>query len=80
MFGGAAIGGGIGAIVAVSSALIVGGEMAASTAPLGLALTGAIVGTLLGGFTGWGIPRDQEADVMRMLAGRRGSSLLCRVV
>lgn len=72
MFWGAAIGGGIGAIVAVSSALTVGGEFVASAATLGLAVTGAIVGTLLGGLTGWGIPRDQEADVMRLLAGRKG--------
>ncbi|MCC9606258.1 hypothetical protein LOC68_18775 [Blastopirellula sp. JC732] len=72
MLWGAAIGGAFGVLGAILAAYTMGSELAFSGAPVVIAFTCAIVGALIGGFSGWGIPRDQEADVVKLLAGRKG--------
>lgn len=69
---GAALGGLFGAVASVFTVFAFSGELVASIAPLGIAVTGAIVGALLGAMSGWGIPRNQEAEIMSLLAGRQG--------
>ncbi|EAQ80517.1 hypothetical protein [Blastopirellula marina] len=69
---GAALGGMLGAVGSFFAMFALGGELAASSAPLGIAVTGAIVGALIGAMSGWGRPRDQEAEIMALLAGRQG--------
>lgn len=69
---GAALGGLFGALGSFFVAFAVGGEWAASSAPLGIAATGAIVGALIGALSGWGLPRDRETELLALLHGRKG--------
>lgn len=69
---GASLGCLLGAVGSFFVTFAVGGEWAASSAPLGIAATGAIVGGLIGALSGWGLPRDREAELMSLLADRKG--------